>query len=120
MFLEAGNYIPADMRLVEAVNLRVEEAALTGESVPVEKNAAAVLDEDASIGDRKNTAFMGTLANYGRGRGVVVSTGMRTQLGLIATMLQSVEMEETPCSAACSSLGKPLVTPLWPSAPSFS
>src|SRR5512136_2219935 len=61
VFLEAGNFIPADVRLVEAVNLRVEEAALTGESVPVQKSAASVLDEKASLGDRKNTAFMGTV-----------------------------------------------------------
>lgn len=108
VFLETGNYIPADMRLMEAVNLRVEEAALTGESVPVEKNAAAILNEDSSIGDRKNSAFMGTLVSYGRGRGVVVSTGMNTQLGMIATMLQSVEMEETPLQRRLQQLGKTL------------
>ena len=84
VFLEAGNYVPADVRLIEAVNLRVEEAALTGESVPVQKNAAEVLSEDASLGDRKNTAFMGTVVSYGRGSGIVVATGMHTQLGLIA------------------------------------
>ena len=96
VFLEAGNFIPADLRLLEAVNLRVEEASLTGESLPVQKNAATVLDKNVPLGDRKNTAFMGTVVNYGRGRGVVTSTGMRTQLGLIATMLQNVETEETP------------------------
>ncbi|HUM28315.1 MAG TPA: HAD-IC family P-type ATPase, partial [Anaerolineales bacterium] len=90
VFLEAGNFIPADLRLLEAVNLRVEEASLTGESLPVQKNAATVLDENVPLGDRKNTAFMGTVVSYGRGRGVVTSTGMSTQLGLIATMLQSV------------------------------
>jgi len=108
VFLEAGNFIPADLRLMEAVNLRVEEAALTGESVPVEKNAVAIVDPDSSIGDRKNTAFMGTLASYGRGRGVVVATGMRTQLGMIATMLQSVEMEQTPLQRRLQELGKTL------------
>ena len=108
VFLESGNYIPADLRLLDAVNLRVEEAALTGESVPVEKNAAAVLNQDSTIGDRKNTAFMGTLVAYGRGRGVVVSTGMHTQLGMIATMLQSVEMEETPLQRRLQQLGKTL------------
>jgi len=91
VFLEAGNFIPADIRLLEAVNLRVEEASLTGESLPVQKNAAKVLDRDVPLGDRKNTAFMGTVVSYGRGRGVVTSTGMRTQLGLIAAMLQNVE-----------------------------
>ncbi|HWR67035.1 MAG TPA: cation-translocating P-type ATPase [Bellilinea sp.] len=108
VFLEAGNFIPADLRLMEAVNLRVEEAALTGESVPVEKNAVAIVDANSSIGDRKNTAFMGTLAAYGRGRGVVVGTGMRTQLGMIATMLQSVEMEQTPLQRRLQELGKTL------------
>jgi len=108
VFLEAGNFVPADIRLVEAVNLRVEEAALTGESVPVQKNAAVVLDKDASLGDRKNTVFMGTVINYGRGRGIVVSTGMRTQLGLIADMLQGVEEEGTPLQARLDQLGKTL------------
>lgn len=108
VFLEAGNYVPADMRLVEAVNLRVEEAALTGESVPVQKNAALILDQDASLGDRKNTVFMGTVVAYGRGRGLVVDTGMRTQLGLIADMLQSVESEETPLQRRLDQLGKTL------------
>ncbi len=108
VFLEAGNFIPADMRLIEAVNLRVEEAALTGESVPVQKNAALVLDAEASIGDRKNTVFMGTVVNYGRGRGIVVSTGMHTQLGMIADMLQSVKEEETPLQSRLDQLGKTL------------
>ncbi len=108
VYLEAGNFIPADIRLIEAVNLRVEEAALTGESVPVQKNAALVLDADASLGDRKNTVFMGTVVNYGRGRGIVVTTGMRTQLGLIADMLQAVEDEGTPLQARLDQLGKAL------------
>ena len=106
VFLEAGNFIPADIRLLEAVNLRVEEASLTGESLPVQKNAASVLDQNVPLGDRKNTAFMGTVVSYGRGRGVVTSTGMRTQLGLIATMLQSVESEETPLQRRLDQLGK--------------
>lgn len=108
VFLEAGNYIPADVRLLEAVNLRVEEASLTGESLAVQKNAASVLDQNVPLGDRKNTAFMGTLVSYGRGRGVVTSTGMRTQLGLIATLLQSVETEETPLQRRLDQLGKSL------------
>lgn len=108
VFLEAGNYVPADVRLLEAVNLRVEEASLTGESLPVQKSAATVLDKDVPLGDRKNTAFMGTLVSYGRGRGVVVSTGMRTQLGLIAEMLQNVEEEETPLQRRLDQLGKTL------------
>jgi P-type Ca2+ transporter type 2C len=108
VFLEAGNFVPADIRLLEAVNLRVEEASLTGESLAVQKNAASVLDEDVPLGDRKNTAFMGTIVSYGRGRGVVTSTGMHTQLGLIATMLQSVEAEETPLQRRLDQLGKTL------------
>lgn len=108
VFLEAGNFIPADLRLLEAVNLRVEEASLTGESLPVQKNAATVLDKNVPLGDRKNTTFMGTVVNYGRGRGVVTSTGMNTQLGLIATMLQSVEAEETPLQRRLDQLGKSL------------
>ena len=108
VFLEAGNYVPADMRLLQAVNLRVQEASLTGELLPVEKNAALVLNQNVALGDRKNTAFMGTLVSYGRGRGVVVSTGMRTQLGLIASMLQNVEVEETPLQRRLDQLGKTL------------
>ena len=108
VFLEAGNFIPADIRLLEAVNLRVEEASLTGESLAVQKNAATVLDKNVPLGDRKNTAFMGTVVSYGRGRGVVTSTGMRTQLGLIATMLQSVEAEETPLQRRLDQLGRSL------------
>ncbi|MEW6403742.1 MAG: cation-translocating P-type ATPase, partial [Chloroflexota bacterium] len=108
VFLEAGNFIPADIRLLEAVNLRVEEASLTGESLPVQKNAATVLEKNVPLGDRKNTAFMGTLVSYGRGRGVVTSTGMHTQLGLIATMLQNVEAEETPLQRRLDQLGKSL------------
>ncbi len=106
VFLEAGNFVPADVRLLEAVNLRIEEASLTGESLPVQKNAATVLDKNVPLGDRKNTAFMGTTVSYGRGRGVVVATGMRTQLGLIADMLQSVEEEETPLQRRLDQLGR--------------
>jgi Ca2+-transporting ATPase len=108
VFLETGNFIPADIRLAEAINLRVEEAALTGESVPVQKNAALVLDEKATLGDRKNSVFMGTVVSYGRGRGIVVSTGMHTQLGLIADMLQQVASEETPLQARLDQLGRTL------------
>jgi Ca2+-transporting ATPase len=108
VFLEAGNFIPADLRLLEAINLRVEEASLTGESLPVQKNATIQLEPGAPLGDRKNTAFMGTTVAYGRGKGVVTSTGMKTQLGLIATMLQNVEAEETPLQKRLDELGKTL------------
>ena len=108
--LEAGNYVPADMRLVESVNLKVEEASLTGESVPVEKDAAVVLDKDIPLGDRKNTVFMSTLITYGRGKGLVTGTGMHTQIGLIAEMLQSYEAEDTPLQQKLEHLGKILGT----------
>ncbi|MGW8227162.1 MAG: cation-translocating P-type ATPase, partial [Anaerolineales bacterium] len=108
VLLEAGNYVPADMRLIEAVNLQIDEAALTGESVPVKKHAGERLEADIPLGDRKNTTFMGTMVNYGRGKGVVVSTGMYTQIGLIATMLQMVENEPTPLQRRLDAVGKTL------------
>ncbi|WMC93545.1 cation-translocating P-type ATPase [Kineothrix sp. MB12-C1] len=106
VILEAGDYIPADLRLVESVNLKVDEAALTGESVPVEKDANAVLDEDASLGDRINSAYMGTVITYGRGKGVITDTGMKTQMGNIAGMLNSSSDESTPLQKKLDSLGK--------------
>ena len=108
VFLEAGNFVPADLRLLEAVNLRVDEASLTGESLSVQKNAAMQLEPGAPLGDRKNSAFMGTTISYGRGRGVVTSTGMSTQLGLIAEMLENVDTEETPLQRRLNELGKSL------------
>lgn len=108
VLLEAGNYVPADLRLMETVNLRIDEAALTGESVPVGKDARLVLTQDQALGDRRNTAFSGTLVTYGRGKGVVASTGMRTQLGMIAQMLQSVHEEPTPLQQKLDQLGKML------------
>ncbi len=106
--LEAGNYVPADVRLIEAVNLRVEEASLTGESVPVEKNASAALAEEAPLGDRCTMAFMGTMITFGRGKGLVAETGMRTQIGLIAAMLQEEEHEDTPLQKKLEQMGKVL------------
>jgi len=108
VFLEAGNYIPADVRLVNTVNLKVDEASLTGESLAVEKNATLVLENESPIGDRRNAAFMGTVVTYGRGKGVVTSTGMNTQLGMIAGMLQSVEVEVTPLQRRLDQLGRTL------------
>ena len=108
VYLEAGNYVPADIRLIESVNLRVEEAALTGESVPVQKNAAILIEPSAALGDRKNSVFSGTLINYGRGHGIVVNTGMKTQIGMIAGMLQTMEEEETPLQTKLDQLGKTL------------
>ncbi|TAK66840.1 MAG: HAD family hydrolase [Betaproteobacteria bacterium] len=110
VLLEAGNYVPADLRLLASVNLKIEEASLTGESVPVEKNAGVVLDQEIPLGDRKNTAFMGTLITYGRGKGLVTGTGMNTQIGLIAEMIQSFEDEDTPLQKKLEHLGKVLGT----------
>jgi len=108
--LAAGNNVPADLRLIETVNLRIQEASLTGESVPVEKNAAGVLDADIPVGDRSNSAFMGTVVAYGRGKGIVTSTGMFTQFGMIAQMLTAVSSEETPLQRRLEELGKVLGT----------
>lgn len=108
VLLEAGNFVPADLRLIESLNLKIDEAALTGESVPVEKNANIVFNEEIPLGDRKNTAFMGTIVTYGRGKGVVVSTGMHTEIGMIAKMLESYEEEETPLQKKLQELGRVL------------
>jgi len=104
--LETGNYLPADVRLTTSVNLRIEEASLTGESAPVEKQADVQLPQDAPLGDRHNCAYMSTLVTYGRGRGVVVETGMRTQIGQIAEMIQAYEEEPTPLQVKLDQLGR--------------
>ncbi|MBN1201379.1 MAG: cation-translocating P-type ATPase [Anaerolineae bacterium] len=106
--LEAGNHIPADVRLIEAVNLKVDEASLTGESVPVDKQADVRVSSDAILGDHKNMAYMSTTATYGRGKAVVVSTGMQTEIGKIADMIQSTEEEETPLQQRLDQLGRTL------------
>jgi len=106
VFMEAGNFVPADCRLVEAASLRLEEASLTGESVPVEKSPDAALPPEASLGDRSTMAWMGTTIAFGRGRGIVTHTGMRTQIGLIAALLQEQEEEETPLQKKLSQVGR--------------
>nr|HID13904.1 cation-translocating P-type ATPase [Anaerolineae bacterium] len=106
VFLEAGNYVPADLRLIESINLKIDEASLTGESVPVEKMADVTLSEDVPLGDRVNSAFMGTTVTYGRGAGIVVATGMQTQIGLIAEMIQAYEDEPTPLQRRLDQLGR--------------
>ena len=95
-FLRAGDKVPADVRLLEAINLQIEEAALTGESVPVEKQVAAIAGADLALGDRRNMGYAGTVVTYGRGRAVVVGTGMNSEFGKIAGMLQSIETGRTP------------------------
>ncbi len=106
VFLKAGSYVPADMRLIESVNLKIDEASLTGESMPVEKKAGTELPEEMPLGDRRNCAFMGTTVTYGRGAGIVVETGMETQIGLIAEMIQSYEEETTPLQRRLDQLGR--------------
>ncbi|MFM8370274.1 MAG: cation-translocating P-type ATPase [Chloroflexota bacterium] len=106
--LETGNVIPADLRLLEAVNLRIQEAALTGESEAIEKHVAALSNEDLPLGDRRNMAYMGTIITQGRGLALVVSTGMNTELGKIADMIQAVKQEQTPLQRRLDSLGKTL------------
>ncbi len=106
--LEAGVSVPADARLIESVNLKAEESALTGESVPVEKSEEAAEDPSASLGDRLCMVHQGTTITYGRGSAVVVATGMSTELGRIARLLQEVEREETPLQRRMDQLGKRL------------
>jgi Ca2+-transporting ATPase len=108
VILETGNYVPADVRLIESVNLRIEEASLTGESVAVSKDARHVLPAEATLGDRHNMAFMSTVITYGRGQGLVVTTGMQTEIGKIATMLQEYEEEPTPLQVKLNQLGRAL------------
>jgi Ca2+-transporting ATPase len=105
VLLRAGDKIPADVQLIEAINLQIDEAALTGESVPVGKRAEPLADDGLALGDRKNMAYAGTAATYGRGRAVVVATGMHTEFGKIAQMLQTVETGKTPLQENLDKVG---------------
>jgi len=114
ILLRAGDKVPADVRLIEAINLQIEEAALTGESVPVEKTIAPLEGDDANagrstpLGDRRNMAYAGTVVTYGRGRALVVGTGMSTEFGKIAQMLQTVERGKTPLQENLDKVGTTL------------
>ncbi len=107
ILLRAGDRVPADARLIEAVNLQIEEAALTGESVPVEKHTAPLVNgpDRLAVADRKNMAYAGTAATYGRGRAVVVATAMNTEFGKIAQMLQTIETGKTPLQENLDKVG---------------
>ena len=106
--LETGDIVPADLRLVESYNLQIEEASLTGESVASEKRAEDICEEDVSLADRKNMAYASTILTYGRGKGVVVSTGHDTEIGKIAEVIQGYEEESTPLQKKLARLGKQL------------
>ena len=106
--LDTGDFIPADLRIFEAVNLKAQESSLTGESVPVEKQASVINKEKLPIGDRANMLFSSSLVTYGRGKGIVVETGMNTEVGKIAEMLTETEEQETPLQKKLNGLGKTL------------
>lgn len=107
VLLEAGDYIPGDLRFIESHNVKVQEASLTGESVPVEKSTDPV-GSTASLADRHNMGFMSTVVTYGRGKGIIVGTGMQTEIGKIAEMLQSVEEDSSPLQKKLAEFGKML------------
>ena len=104
--LEAGNLVPADVRLIEAAHLRIQEASLTGESEPVDKEVGSIGAQDAPLGDRRNMAYRGTQVSHGRGRAVVVATGMSTELGRIAGLIQDVRQGHTPLQRKLDQVGK--------------
>lgn len=106
VILEEGTQVPADIRLLKSVNLKTDESSLTGESLPAEKNADLVLSEEVGVGDRSNIIFMSTPIVYGHGEGIVISTGMNTEIGHIASMLQDGEDEQTPLQKNLAVLSK--------------
>ena len=108
VILDTGDYVPADLRIIESANLKAQEASLTGESVPVDKNTDVINDEKIGLGDRTNMLFSSSLITYGRGRGIVVATGMNTEVGKIAGMINEVEETETPLQQKLNKLGKTL------------
>ena len=108
VILETGDFVPADLRIVECINLKSQESSLTGESVPVEKMANKIDDKKVGIGDRSNMLFSSSLITYGRGKGIVVKTGMNTEVGKIAGIISSTVESETPLQGKLNKLGKTL------------
>ena len=108
VILDTGDYVPADLRIIESANLKAQEASLTGESVPVDKNTDVINDEKIGLGDRTNMLFSSSLITYGRGKGIVVETGMNTEVGKIAGMINEVEETEAPLQQKLNKLGKTL------------
>ena len=108
VILDTGDYVPADLRLIEAINLKAQEASLTGESVPVDKNTQTIKNEKVELGDRTNMVFSSSLITYGRGKGIVVETGMNTEVGKIAGMINETIDTQTPLQQKLNKLGKTL------------
>src|SRR5699024_5606890 len=108
VILETGDIVPADLRLVDRKNLKIDESSLTGESVTVEKHADVVYEDKMEIGDRENLAYSSTIISYGRGAGIVIETGSHTEIGRIATSIATVDREQTPLQKKLAGLSKTL------------
>lgn len=108
VILQAGDYVPADLRIIESVNLKIDESALTGESLPVEKKTLALENKEIALGDKINLGYMSTVVTYGRGLGIVTNIGMKSEIGKIATMLSEAKNDQTPLQKSIAKLGKTL------------
>jgi Ca2+-transporting ATPase len=106
VYIEDGSIVPADLRLIESNNLKIQEASLTGESVPVGKDAHLTYESSLPLGDRKNMCYSSSIVSYGNGVGVVVAIGMKTEVGKIAKMLNDQEEQETPIKKKLNKIGK--------------
>jgi Ca2+-transporting ATPase len=106
VYIEDGSIVPADIRLIESSNLKIQEASLTGESVPVEKDAKQLYNQKIPLGDRKNMCYSSSIVTYGNGVGIVVAIGMKTEIGQIAKMLSEQKEQETPMKKKLNKVGK--------------